>query len=504
MTKFIKRIVFVSLIAIFAMLALASCTKNDGALEYKAVKGGYEVVGLKDESVKDVIIPEKFNGKDIVSIGDNAFRGEYIESISVPATVKSFGLNAFELCTYLKKVEVADATSFAGASFENAYANPLNGGAELYCGGKVVTELALNCENVSDFAYTGCTSIESLKLSGVKSIGYGSFDGCSSLAKLDLGESVQSIGSFAFSKNAFEALVIPASVTSVGRSAFSQNEALVSVTLPASISALSDRMFFGCVSLKNINFDNLTSIGVGALYGCSALEVVEIPTGLTRIEEYAFYNCSGLISVEIPENSTLEFIGESAFCGCTALKSIYLDRAAELKTIGDHAFEYCVSLESLTLPSGMETLGEWAFASCSSLKLTEDDGVGYIGNDGNPYILLYKLLDDEKENVNVAIGTKFIHQGAFLNAKSIKKVDMAGGVRSIGAQAFAFCTSLTEISISGSVRTIGDGALMGCVALEKLKFKGTSDQWNNSKNEKYVKKGTNWKYNAGKYAISYG
>ena len=297
MTKFIKRIVFVGLIAIFAMLALASCTKNDGTLEYKATKGGYEVVGLMDESVKNVTIPEKFNGKDVVAIGDNAFRGEYIESISVPATVKSFGLNAFELCTYLKKVDLTDASSFADAMFENAYANPLNGGADLYCGGTVVTELTLNCENVSDFAYTGCTSLENLTLSGVKSVGYGSFDGCINLAALDMGDDVQSIGSFAFSKNAFEALVIPESVTSVGRSAFSQNEALVNVTLPASVSALSDRMFFGCVSLKNINLDNLTSIGVGALYDCSALESVVLPAALTRIEEYAFYNCASLESL---------------------------------------------------------------------------------------------------------------------------------------------------------------------------------------------------------------
>ncbi len=504
MTKIIKKSVLAAAFVLLMLVALVSCSKDDGTLKYKSVKGGYEVVGLSDESAKDIVIPENIGGRAVVSVADGAFRGTGIESVSVPATVKSFGLNAFELCASLGRVTLDSADSLADASFENMYSSPLCQGAELYVGDALVTEITFYGESVADYAYAGCRSLQSVKLSGVKSVGIGSFNGCASLASIDFGASLESIGASAFSGNATASLNIPESVKSIGHSAFSGNTALVDAALPSGVTELSDRVFFGCSSLRNINIDNITVIGIGAFYDCAALESVNISEKTSKIEEYAFYNCGGLKSVNIPENSSLEEIGEAAFRGCSALEAIYLDRASGLKSIDKQAFEYCVSLQIVTLPFSLETLGDWAFASCPSLELYEYKGVGYIGNDRSKYILAYKLVDEEETSIVIANGAKFIHQGAFLNAKNVTSISMSSGVVSIGSQAFAFCTSLEEIVIAKSVRSLGDGALMGCVSLAKLRFKGTKEQWTDSKNENYVKRGTNWNFNIGSYKIYYG
>ena len=69
-------------------------------------------------------------------------------------------------------------------------------------------------------------------------------------------------------------------------------------------------------------------------------------------------------SVTIPEGVTT--IGEGAFANCTSLESIILPEG--VTTIEESAFEGCNSLESITLPEGVTTIGEGAFSSCTSLE----------------------------------------------------------------------------------------------------------------------------------------
>ncbi len=503
MAKILKRAALAGILLLLIALALVSCSKNDGTLEYKSVKGGYEVTGIVDSGAKDIVIPEKIGSKPVVAIAEGAFRGTNIESVTIPATVERVGLNAFEYCAALKTVKTASPERFASVVFENIYANPLSNGAELYVGENVVSRLELNCETVADYAYAGCESIEEIILSGTKEIGVGGFSSLTALKRVSLGESLEIIGASAFSAcPLLEAISLPDSTKQIGHSAFSYNSALASVSLPSGVEKIEDRVFSNCTSLAQINLENIKSIGGYAFYNCSALELLTLSAKTEEIGEYAFYNC-GLVTVEVPDASALKSIGEAAFRGCVALMEIRLDRAAALKSIGDQAFEYCVSLKNLTLPQSLEAVGEWAFSGCDSLLLNEFGGVGYIGGEGNEYILLYKLIDKENSEITVAAGTKFIAESAFINADNLVTVKIKKNVVSIGAQAFAFCSSLKTVVFPSSLRKIGDGAFMGCSELATVNFMGSKDQWNDSKNENYVNKGTNWKFNAGKYSIFY-
>ena len=64
----------------------------------------------------------------------------------------------------------------------------------------------------------------------------------------------------------------------------------------------------------------MTSIGEGALGGCSGLTSITIPESVTSIGNSAFGGCSGLTSIEIPNSVTS--IGWRAFDNCPRLSSI--------------------------------------------------------------------------------------------------------------------------------------------------------------------------------------
>ena len=67
--------------------------------------------------------------------------------------------------------------------------------------------------------------------------------------------------------------------------------------------------------------------------------------------------------VTIPEG--VQSIGDRAFWGCNSLTSLTL--SSSLQSIGDCAFMFCSSLRSLTLPSSLQSIEYSAFCDCSSL-----------------------------------------------------------------------------------------------------------------------------------------
>jgi hypothetical protein len=77
-----------------------------------------------------------------------------------------------------------------------------------------------------------------------------------------------------------------------------------------------------------------------------------------------YLSCSPFLSISIPKQQNLIWIGDDAFYFCKSLETI----PHNISRIGNRTFALCSSLESLVIPEGVVRIGYLAFACCSSLK----------------------------------------------------------------------------------------------------------------------------------------
>ncbi|MBR3144666.1 MAG: leucine-rich repeat domain-containing protein, partial [Clostridia bacterium] len=87
-------------------------------------------------------------------------------------------------------------------------------------------------------------------------------------------------------------LVINSGVTSIGYKAFRGCTGLTSVTIPDSVTNIDWEAFRDCTGLTSISIpDSVTSIGESAFRDCTGLTSVTIPDGVTSIGWDAFRDC---------------------------------------------------------------------------------------------------------------------------------------------------------------------------------------------------------------------
>lgn len=266
------------------------------------------------------------------------------ESFTVPDTVKTIGHYAFYGNRCLTSIVVGrNVTSiYAGAFFNLSNLSditlPFIGTSEKDTAsfGKVFCmDYAFNIPEslkrvhilggkLSSSAFSSCSSIEEVTLPEVPSeIPYACFSGCSQLKKLtfaQIGATTQD-----------GALVLPEGIESIESSAFSGCKNITSVTLPATLTELSNDAFRGSgirafqVPSGNKEF---STDQWGVLYNADKTELIQYPAGrpwpyynvldtATRVGDSAFYDCDHLVNLYIPNQVTS--ISSSAVYYCPNL-----------------------------------------------------------------------------------------------------------------------------------------------------------------------------------------
>ena len=151
----------------------------------------------------------------VASIGNYAFAGSAITSVTIPASVRDIGVGAFRDCTALTKVAI-----------------PAN-----------VTE-------IRNLTFAGCTKLNSVTLSAnTARIGNMAFEGCSALAAISLPATVNYIGSGAFNESGLTTITIPEGVEDLPFKAFGYCAALTKATIASSVKTIDADAFTGSTKL---------------------------------------------------------------------------------------------------------------------------------------------------------------------------------------------------------------------------------------------------------------
>ena len=148
------------------------------------------------------------------------------------------------------------------------------------------------------------------------------------------------------------------------------SDASTELSIPSSVTPEDDTTV-EVTALANYLFYNMANDSASETYDVSGeaganLTAVTIPATLVDLGERTFMYCDALASVTFADDSTISCISRRAFQGCSSLASVSIPASAAY--VSSYAFSGCSSLASVTFEGdGMEFLGSWAFANCTSL-----------------------------------------------------------------------------------------------------------------------------------------
>ena len=376
-------------------IARATIKEEMANLNFTSTATTCNITGIKDETVSKIIVPDY-----VTAINQGAFSGCLsLQEMTIPfvgGSIKTkndtyqyplgyiFGTSSYTGGTKTKQYYYGSSPS---STTNTTYYIPLS-----------LRKVTVTGGNILYGAFCSCALLTSVTIgNSVTSIGEYAFSGCTCEIEWGGNPSITTIGNYAFSGYKGICITIPDSVTSIGNQTFQNCNNLTSVVIGNSVTSIGNQAFQNCNSLTSVVIGNsVTSIGYSAFYNCSGLECITVSEGntkyrsegncliekdtntlilgcknsviptddsVTSIGYYAFSNCSGLTSITIPNSVTS--IGYNAFSGCSSLTSVTIGNS--VTSIGNYAFSGCSSLTSVTIGNSVTSIGEYAFYNCSSL-----------------------------------------------------------------------------------------------------------------------------------------
>lgn len=304
-----------------------------------------------------------------------------------------------------------------------------------------VSELELECDEITDLAFRYHKRLRSLKLVNVKRVGERAFNGCCMLLSAEL----------------------------------------------VNCEEIAKAAFMNCKRLQKVTLNGVRFVGECAFTLCRELETVEI-NGCETIKKRAFYDCKKITSA----NADCRIISERAFERCKNLKEITLPNA---EVIEYRAF-YNTALREVKLPDALREFSVNAFYSYNDelfvekwdipqsfkpskklkLKIGGTVGSGDIPNDIEELEL---ECGEVKENafyknrslrILKLVNVKTIHKNAFFDMKKLMSLEIVN-CGEIDTSAFEKSRELLKVKLT-NIDTICADAFKDCKNLTCLELAG--------------------------------
>lgn len=320
------------------------------------------------------------------------------------------------------------------------------------------------------------------------------------------------------------------SVTTIADAAFANCTSLESITIPASVTKIgtdvtqnTNRVFYGCTSLKNVIFEDGTSElslgyydsspGKGLFFDCPLQEVylgrnitypyasypsrrgysvfynqqkltkVTIGEKVTTLPDYLFYGCKNLDRI-ISMASSVPLAGTSTFIGSTNPNAVV--NATAYVPYGRKS-----SYSSTDSWKDLKYIKEWFYDdNCSYIPLTNSTVEVEAHPTNRPESIqipatvnwyegsfsVTAVADNGFENntnlttITLPESVKTIGDKAFYGCSKLSAVTF-NGQTAIGDEAFRNCTSLINVSLPAGLKTIGDRAFQNANSITQIEFK---------------------------------
>lgn len=428
--------------------------------QYQEGPSGITIIDYQSSCPKAVDVPSKIDGKTVIAIGKNAFRGKQLTAVHIYYGITTVGYGAF---------------------MNNS-----------------ITDLKLSAsiKTISDYAFYN-NKLPSLSLpEGLVTIGAYGF-ATNKIRSVAFSSTIKTIGAYAFHNNLLDELVLSNSANIAG-GAFSGNQmdedaAFIYARNTDGTANYSKIIGYAGTKRENVvipaskNGVALKTIGANAFASCGLISIT-IPDTVTSIEGSAFYN-NKLTSLRLP--SGLKSIGSQALRS-NQLRSIEIP--ASVTSIGsgvlisnqlpdDQAFIYrrttsgidystivsyggakrsnvvipatkngvtlikidstafaSTGLVSFTIPDTVREIADGAFNHNNVPKGSECEYVYKRKNGVTDYSYLSSYAGQERTNIvipeqknGVAVRTL---AGSLYSWKSYKSITVPSTVTSIGTSAF--------------------------------------------------------------------
>ena len=410
-----------------------------------------------------------------------------IQTMRIPANVSTVAQYAFEGCKQLTSVTFA-----AGSKLQS-----------------ISAYFFLGCDSIQNITFengSALTSIQAHGLEGMKnltSIDFGdarltnidnyAFRYCSSLATLNLPDTLINIGRFAFYKcTALSSLTVPETIEHIGSYAFhgTDNCALYfsGAELPFYLDENWDDGLSGYyvgvsqtvesgdwkyailkngktaileylgneknIDLRTLNIGEISTIGGYAFYGKN-LESIILPESLTQIQRYAFAENTALAGITIPAN--VKYIAKYAFHNTGIMNLTFM--GSNVSVIEQYAFAYTRKLTSVTLPAGIVKLGTYVFyrsgiesvVFAAGTTLTEIPEGAFSGT---------KLAE-----VTIPDSVTLVNHNAFRDCTALCRLTLGAGENLRLMSNVFYNTSLAAVHIPANVEYIGEYCFVGLRSL---------------------------------------
>lgn len=254
-----------------------------------------------------------------------------------------------------------------------------------------------------------------------------------------------------------KSIIVPEGIKRIGSGCFNSCEGLEQVTLPNSLEFVDGASFANNSLLTGTKEGNLTYVGS-----------VQNPYILL------YKSDEDRESLYLEVNANCKFIAPYALTGCYNLQELKLPEG--LKCIGDYAL-WLTELKKVSLPSSLVFISERIFGAFSSPTTYNENGLCYLGNEQNPYLLLFSS-DENISVANVNPACKFIYHRAFKNS-AISQINFGENseLLIIDKESFSRCYNLTVINLPKNLTHIRSRAFDVCKNLGTLTFEGTCEEW---------------------------